>query len=1354
MARIQGITIELDGDTTGLTQALKKVDGETKNVQKELRQVERLLKFDPSNVELLSQKQKLLGDAVQSTSKRLDALKLAQAEVERQFKNGEIGEEQYRAFQRELVATEGKLNNFEGQLKDTQSKLDQFGKKMGEMGDSLKSAGGKMTSTGKDLSMKVTAPIVAMGVAITKTALDFEAQMDRVGAISGATGDQMTKLKDTAMELGASTSKSASEVAIGMENMAAMGFEVNEIVAAMPGIISAAEASGADMAQTADVVAASLNMFGLEASEASRVADILAQSANQSSADITDLQYALKYAGPPAAALGISLEETAAAIGLMTDAGMQGEQAGTTLRSALLSLLQPSEKNSKLMDKLGIAVTDADGKMLGISDIVRNLSASLDGMTEANKAATLASIFGKEAVSGMLTLIAAGPEQIDAMTASLENSAGASKEAADQMMDNLKGSLEELGGAFETLSIQLGNILIPIIRDVATVIQGIVEWFSNLSTETQKTILAVAGITAVIGPLLIVAGMLISSIGTIMSAFGGMSVAIAGAGGSMGVISSVMAALTGPIGLVIAGVVALGAAMVAAYTNFDGFRDKVNSVFTEVKNIATSVLQAVVSFVRDQLTTLSKFWNENGTQILKAATNAFNGIKTVIDFVMPAIKLVIETIWNAIKQVITGALDVIMGAVKVFSGLFTGDFSKMWEGVKQIFSGAIDLLMGLMTLSFVGGIRTLLANLGKNAFNLMKGMWDDVARAFSNGVKSANTSVVNFIKNIGTNFKSLLTNTTQVFSNMWRSVVDSVTKLATGSVNAIKGLPAKFLQIGKELMQGLINGIKDMTQNAIGAITGVVNGVVEKAKSLLGIASPSKVFTQIGKWTGEGLEKGITSTKKTNEKAMKDITDVITNITKKNASEVSAIAKKAEEERTKVQNDYQKKRSNMKKKDATKIRDLEADMHEKLKKINDKAWADMQKKESEVAAARVEAINSFIENKKKANELSLIDEAEYWRVSYKQFDTGTKENLALQQSYQDNVKRINDALTNVNDSYLTRTQQINNELAKSEQDLNQKYTDTLNSRYQTILGYYGLFDAVAKSEAVDKSELTGNLQDQVSSLKDWSSQIEQLKKRKVSSGLITELQGMGVKALEQLKALNSMTDAELSNYQKLYQQKMKVAKEQAIKELEPMKKETQNQIQALRDAANIELSKLNTEWQNAIKKVVGGTDQQLKTLHQVGKNAGQGLLNGLSSMEGSLINKAQEMASSISKTIQSALKIKSPSRVMMGFGENIGEGLIIGMDDMLKKVAHSSARLSDAVVNAQSSLASSTQKSAAASSSVVTNQTKITNSTPINVTLNYNGTGSMQDASQMIDFIEAELGSRLNSRLRMSGVKT
>ena len=213
-----------------------------------------------------------------------------------------------------------------------------YERNMSQVQKSMQTIGGRMQSTGMAVGTAFTTMGVALGAGLgmaVNTAMDFESQMSRVKGISGATAGEFDALREAAMDLGASTSKSASEVAKGMENMAAMGYEVNEIIAAMPGVISAAEASGEDMAVVTDVVSAALNSFGLEASDASHVADVLAQSANQSAADINDLGYSFKYAAPVAKALGISMEELAAATGIMSDAGIKGEQAGTTLRSAL-----------------------------------------------------------------------------------------------------------------------------------------------------------------------------------------------------------------------------------------------------------------------------------------------------------------------------------------------------------------------------------------------------------------------------------------------------------------------------------------------------------------------------------------------------------------------------------------------------------------------------------------------------------------------------------------------------------------------------------------------------------------------------------------------------------------------------------------------------------------------------------------------------------------------------------------------------------------------------------------------------------------------------------------------------------
>jgi TP901 family phage tail tape measure protein len=371
----------------------------------------------------------------------------------------------------------------------------------------LQQTGGIAAQAATDLG-KISAAALGLGSALAvgvgasvKTAADFEAQMDRVKAIAGATDEEFKNLEKAALDLGASTSKSASEIALGFENMAAMGFTANEIIGAMPGVIAAAEASGSDMAQTADVMASTLNIFGMEASNATKVADILAKVANISAASLTDMQYALKYAGPPAAALGISLEELSASIGIMTNAGMGGEQAGTTLRAALLGLLDPSEENSKLMQKMGVAITDAKGNFVGLSELVQNLSDSMKGQTETQKAATLSALVGTEAVSGMLSLMSAGPSTIDQMTQSLQESAGASAEAAKIMKENLNGSVDELLGSLESLGISVGQEFLPLLTDFAKAATEVVGGLDEMELSNIKGAIAFGGTTAAVALL-------------------------------------------------------------------------------------------------------------------------------------------------------------------------------------------------------------------------------------------------------------------------------------------------------------------------------------------------------------------------------------------------------------------------------------------------------------------------------------------------------------------------------------------------------------------------------------------------------------------------------------------------------------------------------------------------------------------------------------------------------------------------------------------------------------------------------------------------------------------------------------
>ncbi|WP_047504180.1 phage tail tape measure protein [Staphylococcus sp. ZWU0021] len=419
------------------------------------------------------------------------------------------------------------LNNLERTISKTKNEMQAFNKEQlianssftkaaqraDDMGTKFNNVGSSMKGMGRSMTVGVTTPItLGLGAAIKKSA-DFEQQMSKVGAVSQASSSDLKAMSAQAVDLGAKTSKSASEVAEGMNELAQLGFSAKQVMAAMPGVISAAEASGADMATTATVMASSMNAFNIKASESGHVADMLATAANDSAADISYIGEALKYAGTPAHSLGVTMEDTSAAIEVMSNSGLKGEQAGTVLRASFIRLAKPTGQAAEKMKEMGIHLSDSKGKFVGMGNLIGQFKTNLQGMTKEQKLATVSQIVGTEAASGFLSLIDAGPTKINKYSKSLKNSDGASKKAADQMKKNLKGALEQLGGAFESLGIQVGKDLTPMIQAGAKGLQHFVEGFSSLPVWVRKGAIGLGLFAAATGPVLLATGLVIGAVG-------------------------------------------------------------------------------------------------------------------------------------------------------------------------------------------------------------------------------------------------------------------------------------------------------------------------------------------------------------------------------------------------------------------------------------------------------------------------------------------------------------------------------------------------------------------------------------------------------------------------------------------------------------------------------------------------------------------------------------------------------------------------------------------------------------------------------------------------------------------------
>lgn len=602
----------------------------------------------------------------------------------------------------------------------------------------MMAVGNASKDVGKSMTKGLTIPIVGIGVAAAKIGGDFEAQMSRVKAISGATGNEFDKLRDQAIDLGAKTAFSAKESAAGMENLASAGFAANEIMDAMPGLLDLAAVSGGDVAVASEYASSALRGFGLEASEAGHVADVFARAAADTNAEVVDMGYAMKYVAPVSKAMGISIEETAAAIGIMSDAGVKGSQAGTTLRGALSRLARPTKPMMELMKSLGISFYDTEGNMVSLEEQVRILEGAFVGMTQKQKNNALVTLYGQESLSGMLALINKGPDSLNKLTKSLVNSDGAADEMARTMQDNMKSSLEQMVGAFESAAIVIQQILAPVIRQVADSIASMVEKFVSAPEPIQKLVVAILALLAAIGPIVLVVGTILIWFSKLQLAISFISQTLAGMGTSI-------AAVAGAVFWWIAVIAAVVAAIVILWNTSETFRNVVTAIWNGIVDVITAVLTTIVDFVMEVWGMLVNWWDENNDQILRLTNSVWGAISGVIKYFVQLIGPIVQAAWttiknvtlttfNLIKSIIKVVLNTVLSLLGIFIAAFNGDwaavwqktsdlFGDMWEGIKDIFVNALDVIVSIFS------------GFGNTLFESGKALVKMVADGIKSGIK-------------------------------------------------------------------------------------------------------------------------------------------------------------------------------------------------------------------------------------------------------------------------------------------------------------------------------------------------------------------------------------------------------------------------------------------------------------------------------------------------------------------------------------------------------------------------------------------------------------------------------------------
>lgn len=402
-------------------------------------------------------------------------------------------------------------SGFGNALQLAQSQATAFARDGGGISDMLNGVGAAATTIGRTLTMGVTAPLVGLGVSAVKTGMDFDAQMSRVQAISGASAEEFATLRAAAIQMGADSVFGATDAAQALEYMGMAGWKTDQMIAGLPGIINLAAASGENLGTVSDIVTDALTAFGLQASDSAHFADVLAAASSNSNTNVGMMGETFKYVAPLAGSLGYSVEDTALAIGLMANAGIKGGQAGTSLRGMLTRLSKPTDEVATAMERYNISLTDAHGNMLPFGDVIGNLRGVFAGLTEAQKVELAATLAGQEGMSGLLAIVNASEEDYNKLAGAITNSAGATETMAAKMLDNLKGDFEGLSGGLEGVALAFSDYITPAIR---TVVQGLtkaVDWFNGLGDGAKNAAFKVAGIAAAIGPVLMIGGKLLSA---------------------------------------------------------------------------------------------------------------------------------------------------------------------------------------------------------------------------------------------------------------------------------------------------------------------------------------------------------------------------------------------------------------------------------------------------------------------------------------------------------------------------------------------------------------------------------------------------------------------------------------------------------------------------------------------------------------------------------------------------------------------------------------------------------------------------------------------------------------------------
>lgn len=894
---LKSLEAEAKNAPTQMQQSIDGLNTKIKTTQTELKEIDKLLKLDPTNTELLQQKQRALSDEIGNTKGKLELLKRQEQEVQQQFAEGKASQEQYDALKRTIIETEESLKSLENEVGSGSAKLAEISAESGKIGENLTSAGEKM--------LPVTAAITGLGTAAVKTAADFDSSMSNVKAISGSSADEMDMLRERAREMGAQTKFSAKEAGDAMGYMAMAGWDAQQMYDGLPGVMNLAAASGEDLAQTSDIVTDALTAFNLKAEDSAHFADVLAKAASSANTDVGKMGETFKYLAPVAGALGYSIEDTSVAAGLMANAGIKASQSGTQLRTSLTNMIKPSKDVGDAMEKWGFYATEAatsvnqakvDKQMIRVQKATlaadkaqQKYNAAVEkygeSSEEAQNAAANLTIKQQELSNAneTLTQLQEGTtENVRLYNKALQNEDGSMK-SLRETMDFLRETMGDMSEAEQTQAAtaifgkeaMAGMLAIINASDedykklvdnidnadgaaeemAATMQDNLAGQLTTLQSALQELAIAFGEI------LMPYIRKAVSVIQDFVKKLNGMS---EGQKKIVATIALIVAAI-GPL-LIMIGKVATGISAITGLfskmktlTTITSILGKVKGAFTALFGViaANPVIAVIVAIVaalvllytkcewfRDGVNAvvqkIASFFTETIPQAWSALMEFLSGVPEWWSGIWQQVSDFFVGIWNGIITFFTVTIPQAWDSVTTFFAGIPAWWSGIWQQVSDFFT---NIWTTMMQNPVISGVVTTITTLWQNAVTTLQGIWQGLVTIAQGAWELLKNTilapVILLIDLVTGNFEKLKTDAT----NIWTNIQNAAKTIWTGIKQVISTLAQGLVTAVTTMFTGFKNTLSRIwtaaSQAASKAWTSIKNFVVNAAENLKERASDS-----------------------------------------------------------------------------------------------------------------------------------------------------------------------------------------------------------------------------------------------------------------------------------------------------------------------------------------------------------------------------------------------------------------------------------------------------------------------------------------------------------------------------------